>query len=319
MKVLRIAISAWSSVLFCLLIVLVDWEQVRGDKFPDILNYVYKIDAIRLLGVEYFYLGETWIDYLKNEYAWFFMLYLIAKSSLDPFFALKIISGFSAFVYHRFLATGVGNVLAFILLLNPITIDLLSSQLRGAFAFSLFLVAVMLLRRRVFFFATIPFLGYIHSAMFVLGSLFFASHWLANLRGLKTQQKIFIAVGFAASFAALISIIVPFILSTIGDRRSLEGVGNKSTLYVAFWLIWGVMLVVSIRSRLDIDWAYLFAIVICVSVPVMTILGFPGFRLLALSLPIVLLSLARLAANQRVFAGLGLILYQAVLFYYWIA
>jgi hypothetical protein len=319
LNVLRTAVSAWPSAVFSLVIVLVDWEQIRGSSFPDIPNYVYKIDAIRWLGIDYFYLGETWIDYFKNEYAWFFVLYLIAKSSLDPLLALKIISGFSAFIYHRFLSIGAGNAMAFIFLLNPITIDLLSSQLRGAFAFSLLLAAVMLLRRQAFFFAGIPFLGLIHSAMFALGYLFLASHWLANFRSLSVRQKALIAAGLAAGFAVLISTIVPLVTLEIGDRRSFEGVETKSVLYVTFWLIWGVMLIVLARPRMDINWAYLYAIVICVSVPLMTILGFPGFRFLTLSLPIVFLSLTKLAPDQRILIGAGVILYQVVLFYYWIA
>jgi hypothetical protein len=318
LSVLRTAISTSSSVAFSFLIVLVDWEQIRGSRFPDIPNYVYKIDAIRWLGIDYFYLGETWIDYLKNEYVWFFVLYLIAKSSLDPYLALKIISAFSAFIYHRFLAAGAGNVLAFILLLNPITIDLLSSQLRGAFAFSLFLAAVMLLRRQAIFVAGVPVFGLVHSAMFPLGYLFLASHWLANLRSLKVLQKALIAAGLAVGFAVLISIFAPMVTSAIGDRRSFEDVENKSVLYVTFWLIWGVMLIASARLRMDADWAYLYAIAICVSVPVMTVLGFPGFRLLALSLPIVFLSLMKLSPNQRIPVGAVAVLYQAALFYYWV-
>jgi hypothetical protein len=318
LNVLRIVISTWPSILFSLLIVFVDWEQIRGSKFPDIPNYVHKIDAIRWIGVDYFYLGETWIDYLKNEYVWFLVLYLIAKSYLDPFLALKIISAFSAFVYHRFLAAGIGNVLASIFLLNPITIDLLSSQLRGAFAFSFFLVAVMLLRRRIMFYGAVPLLGFVHSAMFVFGCLFFASSWFANIRRLNAQYKVFIVAVLAVGFAFLIAFIAPLILSAIGDRRSFDEADNKSTLYVAFWLIWGVMLVVSIRPNMEINWAYLFAIAICVSVPVMTIFGFPGFRLLALSLPVILLSLTKLPTPWQFLAGVGMILYQVVLFTYWI-
>jgi hypothetical protein len=138
------------------------------------------------------------------------------------------------------------------------------------------------------------------------------------LRSFKVQQKAFIAAGLAVSFAVVISVVAPVVTSTIGDRRNFEDVENKSVLYVAFWLIWGVMLIASARSRMDADWAYLYAIVICVSVPVMTVLGFPGFRLLALSLPIVFLSLMKLSPNQRIPVGTGLVLYQAALFYYWI-
>ena len=302
-----------------MLIVLVDWEGVRGNQFPDVANYLYKIETIRWRGVEYFFIGETWIDYLKNEYAWFFFLYLIAKSSLDPILALKIVSGFCAFVYHRFLANGIGNILAFVFLLNPIIIDLLASQMRGAFAFSIFLVAVMLVRHRMLFYAVTLVLCFVHSAMFVLSPIYFTSHWLANIRGLKVQQKIIIAAGLAVGFALLIVTFAPIAMSTIGDRRNYDDASIKSVLYVTFWLAWGVMLIFSMRSRLDIDWAYLYAIFICVSVPIMTVLGFPSFRLLAISLPVVLLRFKLLAPKLQLVAGSGMLLYQVILFGYWIS
>jgi len=316
----KIVFSLIFSLLFAVLITFFPWEILRNNNqiFVDIQNYVYRIEATRQYGLTYFNVGETWIDYLKNEYLWILILSLIASSKLNPFLALKLISLFSAFVYHRFLSQGIGNVLAFIFLLNPITISLINSQVRSAFAFSLFLLALMIFKRPKLIYGTIPFLVFIHSAMFLIVVLYIVLQWFANHCRRTPQFKVFMVACGAIFVAIFVSKFIPPIMSLLEDRRNTLEYENSSILYVIFWLIWGGMLIEARRRKLTDDWKYLFAIMICVSVPVMTAMGFPGFRFLSMAFPLVMISLPKLGFWRQAFACLAWVYYQAILFDYWI-
>ena len=307
-----------ASLLFAAIFISIPWEDLRGYPFVDLLNYLKTINEVRQYGFEYYDLGETWIDYLKNEYLWYLLTWIIATSSLEPLVALKMISAFCAFIYHRYLAVSIGNALAFLFLMNPISITLLGEQLRSAFAFSLLLLALMLFKRPQPIFITIPFLLFIHSAMIPLSMLFAATRWLADHRDLRPAFKALLVVFAAIAVALFVTKIVPALLVSIGDRRDVTTFEVQSLAYVAFWIVWGAMLVDAAGASLTDDWRYLFAVFITVSIPAMAILGFPGFRLLALAVPIILSTLPKLGQQRRFIAGLSFVLYQIILFDYWI-
>lgn len=306
------------SFIFGIFIAFFPWEIVRHTElFIDLRNYVDRIEDIRVYGFYYIDLGSTWVDYFKNEYVWFLIIYIISNSFLDPLFALKLISSFCGFVYHKYLASSVGNTLAFILLLNPIAIGLINAQIRSALAFSVFLLLITVINNKKLRVVMLPIVIFIHSGMLFILATYIFTVQISKAYVLSPVQKIVIVAISAFIAALLLNAIVPEVLESIDDRRLYIQYSIVSASYVAFWVFWSFILIVSYNEHLQFDWPYYYGVFICLSVPTMVIIGFPGFRLFAMSLPIVFMCLPKLAINNYRTAIVSICLYQVLQFYYW--
>ena len=131
-----------AAVLFALFIVFFPWVAIRGDEFEDVVNYATRIYMLRDFGMHYFIWEDSIFGWLKFEFLWFKMLVFASQMDIHPLVFVKTITAISAFLTYQFLCRYLGIGWSFVVLTNPITIDLLSSQIRSAFAFSLLLTAI---------------------------------------------------------------------------------------------------------------------------------------------------------------------------------
>jgi hypothetical protein len=324
-----VASDVFASLVFALTMTAVPWTELKPNAFPDIENYREIIENLAYYGDDYYEIGMSWIDRLKAEYLWFWLMNLIATSGIEPSVAFDFITAFSSFVYHRYLANKIGNVLAFVLLFNPIVIDLLREQLRSALAFSIFLLAFLLTKRRKIQYLIFAPTFYIHSSMAANVILFQLSDFMSGMQRISSTQKALLAAAVALVFAWALVVVAPSIMDSVTDRRyayvaTLDTYGDSrlyrySLAYLSFWILLGLLLVVAtLHSKAVVNWSYIFSIVICFGVPIAELGGFPSFRFIALAFPLIIASVAYEEKGYDILGYVALGTYQVLQFNYWL-
>lgn len=309
------------SMLFSLTIMFFPWEFIRvGGEFADVHNYTLRMYQIQNFGINYFSWENSIIGWMKFEFLWFQLLAIGAESNIDPLLFFKIITGLSAFLFYKYLSTYLNKWWSFIILINPITIDLLSSQIRSAFAFALFLTLINFkFRSSVNWIQIIALilLPFIHTSMVVVLAFYVLSKGLSRFPWPSARVKVLITIVFAISTAIFFVYFVPVLAEAFEDRRNFSEIVTKSFAYVSFWLLWGTVLALSVRKEVCRRWEYFFAMIICISAPLMDTMGSPGFRFVALSIPIIFVTLPmfrNLIRNQMIALTP---FYGIMLFFYW--
>ncbi len=309
------------SLLFAAVIILGPWEAIRGDDFADLVNYRTRIYELQDYGMRYFVWENSVVGWLRYEFLWFYTLALVAYNNIHPDIFIATIAGVSAFLTHSFLSRYLGVLLATIVLLNPITIDLLSSQIRSAVAFALFLGLIhWRFPGRLDWLRIILFLPllFIHTGLFLILGFFAGSIAIARTQLISPQQKVLATAAAAVILTLSIAYLLPSIVEVTEDRRSLSQYGLKSPAYLMYWFICAGALIVSINQDLSTRWEYFFALVICLTAPLLEIAGLPGFRFIALAIPVIFAAFAGLRGiimHGLLFATLA---YQFLLIIYWV-
>ena len=308
-------------LLFAATVAFGPWELVRGEAFADLANYSARMHQLADHGVDYFAWEDTLAGWLRFEYFWFLMLAGGAYAGVEPLVFMKAVTFAASFMTHRFLAARVGAGWAFVVLLNPISIDLLSSQTRSAFAFALFLTIADLLvaRRHVALraaaLATLPFF---HTALIPVLAIYAGAATLASTARLSPVLKAGLTLAAAGSFVALVVAGLSGLAEATGDRRDLAGYESKTLLYLAFWFLAAGALTISYGRAACARWEYLFALFVCTSAPVIEASGAPGFRFVALALPLIWIALGFTSGIVRRAAFTGAAAYGVLLYYYWV-
>lgn len=309
------------SVLFSFVLIAVPWEIIRGDPFTDLQNYVDRIERLRVLGSQWHAWEGSIASLLTFEYLWFQLLVLAVRNDIEATGFLKGITALSGFLTHGYLRQYLGSALALAVLINPIVIDLLSSQIRSALAFALFLMCVRASKRAFSNPWRLPVLlvlPLIHTSLLLVMVVYSMSVFLAKAVWLSDSLRSGAALLIAVSLAGVVYWFAPDAALAFGDRRDLAGAPMKSLAYLAFWLFWVVVLVVFGHPKEPDEWAYFFVIIICVAGSLLDVLGFGGFRFVALSLPIVFSTLRCLSGMGRSILQFMLPIVTATLFVYWI-
>ena len=310
-----------ASLLFASFVAFMPWELIRGAAFADLANYSARMFQIADNGMDYFEWEDSLVGWLKFEYFWFRMLAAAAYLDVEPLHFMKAVTFASAFMTHRFLAARVGAALAFVVLANPISIDLLSSQTRSAFAFALFLtIADLLVARKhlLWRWASFSALPFVHTAMIPVLSIYALSTTVAGWTRLSPLLKASIAAGAGIVFCLAIVVALPGFAESVGDRRDLAGYENKTLTYLSFWFLAAGALAISYGREACARWEYLFALFVCVSAPAIEATGTPGFRFVALALPLVWIALGFTTGWTRRAAFAGAAAYGLLLVYYWV-
>jgi EpsG family len=307
------------SLLFASVVAFLPWQLWTAADFSDIDNYVSRVNEIAQLGFNAFELGVTWFDWVKNEYLWFLLLYGITLLNVEPELAFVVLSFFIAFAYHRFLTTLTSDgVTAFILLLNPISIDLFRGQLRSALAVSVFLLAIVMIRRQLIIFIIGAALCFVHTSMMFLLPMYLLSRTFASWSSLSTTSKSCIALIAGVTIGILLASFVTVALQYAEDRRGSYQIATRSPAYLVFWMGWGVLLTALACRAKAVDWWYYLAIVSCLAVTCAEMLGFAGFRFMALLLPLILAAPSTWPQEYRFLPVLVLMSYQVLQFSYWL-
>jgi hypothetical protein len=313
--------SKWSSLLYAGLLVVLPWEAIRGNEFADVQNYTLRIKIIQEHGSDYFLWDWSIVGLLKFEFLWFQIISLAASNDFEAVLFVKSITAICAFINHNYLKRTFGAWWGMAILINPITIDLLSSQVRGALAFSLFLLLTgnRLENSPKKINAALLFaLPFIHTAMIYVLLVYFLSITLSKRKNFNSELKNITAIAFAVCGGVAIFLVVPSLAEAVGDRRNFSQVAVKSIAYLAFWILWGLLLSLNNSNIPHSRWEYYFAIIICLSGALLDILGIPGFRFIALSVPIIFATLPFATKDAKNILIIASPIYGALLFAYWI-
>ncbi|EFL89124.1 EpsG family protein [Ahrensia sp. R2A130] len=311
----------FSSLFFALFIVFMPWEWVRGDEFADLVNYTTRIYDLRDYGMRAFQWEDTILGWLKFEYLWFALLTLVAKLNVEPAVFLSSVTFFSAFLTHRFLRQYIGALLAGLVLANPISIDLMSSQVRSALAFSVFLALAggsATGKWAWVRWGAMLALPFIHTAMTMILAVFAGAKIITVMPRLSpVMRSVLIGCG-AAVMVVVVATFLPTLADEAGDRRQLADYGNKTAAYVMFWLLLGIALAASAARRNAVSWEYAFATFITLFGSLAEFLSLPGFRFVALAIPVIFAAMPLMKKELRQGSMVMTAAYGVLLVYYWV-
>ncbi len=312
---LQLAIVA----LFTALMMIIPWEELQGWKFVDRLNYLnYFLHEKNVL--EYKNFDRVW-DFVFGEVLWHYSIrYLIYELNISIQTIFLFISGFSIATFSLFL-TRKHNAVYLLLLINPLFVSLVISQLRIALAFSLLLVAYMNRKKVLVILLTIAAI-FIHTATILFIGIYIVVMWSKKILneeggGKATVYGLLFFVGIILS--VILGPLLSEVLSYFGDRRAVTYTGDASSslLYTSYWA--GLLVLYAFQdSSFYKDDVNLYCIVILSLVSFNLVTGGYTSRFIAVSLPMIFSSVLCMKGNAKVVSLVLYIIYVSFQWIYWL-
>ncbi len=303
--------------LYSFLMVLVPWEVIHGKEFVDLERYTnYFLSGTSVLEYRSF---ETIADMFLGEILWHSVIpYLnnVVGINLEYIFTgISFICGvsFSAFLYKRV------GVWALLFLINPLFISLAFSQLRMALAFSLLIIAYEYRKYFLHFVLALASI-FIHTSMLLFISLFLFVRivvYLGHRNLIDTLINKIVLLFVGVIFALLLGPLRDVLLGFFGDRRIGYGDISSSLLYTSIWI--GLLLISLIQSKKFYeDEVNSYAVIMLTIASLSSVVGGYTTRLLAVSLPFILVAIFNFAKKSRTITIFVLVIYMVFQWVYWI-
>jgi len=318
LKTYSIYIVLFVSIVYSAVMILIPWESFQIGGFVDKKEYYsYFIYEKNILTYRNF---DGLSDYLKHEALWHYVIDLLIhyfKINIDYIF--NFISFFCVFIFSFFLVKNKGY-LSFILLTNPLLIDLAFSQFRLALVLSILLTAYLFNKKVVTFFALLICV-FIHTATLLFFGIFFIIFlYRLFINKSNRKRKPFVLLLFVGLFVSLaIGPGLEIILSFFGDRRAVVYVGDASSgiKYTLFWI--GLLFLCALQ-----DHNFYRNNVNCYAVIILSICMFNLFtggytsRLIAASLPMIMYAILGFNQNLRYMSMILYLFYVSLQWIYWL-
>lgn len=254
-------------IIICLILstitVVVPWDSLNPRGYSiDRVNYLFSYDFRRYrldnFSADYYY------DYVTNEWLWRY-LNGYARNVLDIppelFFGMITFLGF--FTYSLFVIIKTRKPLAVLYLYNPTFILFIYSQLRLAFAMSVFLIALYLFKKKTFVISVLLFVlcFLIHTAMLIFIFVLGISFYIARSKAGNIRKTLYVFLT-----GLLINLLIgPLryqILSAIDDRRAEYGDLSSPVIYFLIYVIYFLVAVyINFRYKLKLfdNYTYVYA------------------------------------------------------------
>ncbi len=229
------------------------WERfsVKGE-YVDKNNYLEFITRLSYGYEQHRFEYKGLLSWISNELGWSYILLYLVKIGFDFDLILNVISFFIVFVSFTFLMRAIGKynfitvLLISALMVNPVYVDFAISQVRSAFALSVFmllLVCYMKIKNRLLLFSfVLPSIIHTVSVIYFFVYLFYS---LFDRYRLKVKLKDKYLAYFLGFFVGVVMVLSwKFILSSIDDRRAEYSNMSSSLSYMSFWLLSGLLLLV---------------------------------------------------------------------------
>ncbi|MES2300363.1 MAG: hypothetical protein V4582_25235 [Pseudomonadota bacterium] len=310
-------IGALQCALFALLIEFIPWDSMSAWGFEDREVYFQKFSYLRSLFEENRITG--FISFYLNEALWD----LLARGAISDlgipaelFFGL--VTFLCLFCFARQMVLHHGAKVLW-MLVNPIVIDFVLSQLRMAFAISI-LFAASWQRRRWAMLALAVLATFIHTAMFI----FIGFYWLATLVSARLRdgrigvmQARLVLLGGGIALALIIGPFREALMTAVGDRRAEYQLAARSLSYALFWM---GLLAMMIHQAKDFftkqDNA--FAVLILTVFVAGTLLDVATLRFIAGAFPLLISAMLYFVRAERVLAIAVYVAYSCFQWYYWL-
>lgn len=307
------------SFIFSIILVLMPWNEWRSTEYLDRSNYINYIDES--LNKIYWFNYDSFLLKLTHEWLWHeglnFSTEVLGLTSTEILF---FISFLIVFVSSVFLSKRYGYA-SLTLLLTPVYIDFMYSQLRLGFAISILFIAYYLFRRYKFLAILLALVTpFIHTSAVIFISIFFFSLFLENSKVIQPRFKAFLSILTGLSFGLLTGPFLSSVLTTIGDRRAEDYPDMSSSMaYMSFWIVFFAYLVVKglfeNKNRL---FSFYLSLTILGIVSIQTILGGYPSRYLVAFFPFLLGTMIETKAKEQPIIILCYVGYTAFLWLYWL-
>jgi hypothetical protein len=276
--------------------------------FVDIENY-YQNFSQNYLSTDY--LAEGLVSFLVNENLWSWTIKTLLYSGFslpEIFYAITLVLIFIASCY---LAKRHGLV-SVLLLLNPIFIDFAASQLRMAFALSLFLSAIMF-SSRILSAVLLVSAAFIHLGMVPVVTVYIFLSW-ALKTGLGERvngyKKMLLIISLTIGTFITVGPFKQLILAALEDRRAFNEDQPGGLLFATFWAAtFSILVFVFVQSR-KIPVSVGFSIVWLGVYILSAFSGYYSARWLAAIFPFIVSTILFLASEKMKEQGVSLDLVQ---------
>jgi len=294
---------------------IIPWIDIRGSDFSDIRNYIERIEYLRQGLPEKEFHGIT---ILFSEYLWKYISIIIGKVYNDYREGLYLVSFISISLYTFFTFRRMNILLVLILLITPMFIDLVLGQLRMSIAFPLLLMAYELRDTKIFFIPIIIAI-FIHSASFIFITVYLILKYMEKNFSIEKLYKNSIILAFIIAFFMKYGVNI-ILVAIESSKANYDSIIKPTTVsYSLIWLILALILILkapikNIQERVIIS----FSITMMSFFFFASVFGIYGQRYVAISIPLIIISINYLPKHYKQAIFLVFILYQFLQFKYWL-
>ncbi|WP_159151512.1 EpsG family protein [Acinetobacter johnsonii] len=305
------------SILFALFISLVPWTDLRSTPYYDRENYVYFMDSV--VNKTYWFDFDGLLTKLVNEWGWHkFLLFTTETLDLSSGPIIFFITFLSVFTASIFLSKRYSTA-SILLLISPLYVDFVASQLRLAFAMSIIFIAYYFYRKKNLLYipilATTPF---IHTSAVLFIFIIGVSLIISNIKNIPAQIKTVISVIVGFVVAVVTGPLMASILTNLEDRRAEYNDMSSPLLYIAFWLIiYLYLLIKGLFENQNKSFSFYIAISILSIVFLNTIMSGYSSRFLAACFPFIIAALIEVKGKEKSIIFASYAGYSALLWYFW--
>jgi hypothetical protein len=295
---------------------IVPWTSIYHGDFLDIGNYLRRIEYLHVGGNEASHTGFSW---LLSEPLWKYIIIGIGFTFDDYRLALYLISILIVFLYSLFLFKRVSYPIAMILLFNPMFIDLVMAQVRSALAFSLLLLAYDLRSKKWSIIVTIISI-LIHASMPLFILIYFLLYKLN--KSVSPKKYYLITIVTALLFAIFMKYGVNILLTILGDRHAgyENTIVGASLSYSIVWFAIGLFVATFATFENENDRIIAgYAITMTSFFFFSSLLGNFAQRYVALTIPLIIISISYLPKHYRQGTYALLFMYILLMFKYKLA
>ncbi len=226
-----------ASLAYACFVVFFPWGEIaKQEDWKDFTRYVEHFNMQEPSRVEWQGIDSIQ-GYFVGEVLWYEIMRWFTAYTGEAAIALRLVSFFICMVWGIFLFSRIPVGWALLFLLNPISLDVVMSQIRNGFAWSLIIIglAASSLSIKWLMFVSAPF---IHSSSAGLIALVLTAKMVAERVRSKRALIIFMIVPGVMLGLAL-TVGNELVLGALGDRRVVVSYlqGDGSFLQMAFWAI----------------------------------------------------------------------------------
>lgn len=294
---------------------IISWIDIKGHDFEDIVQYIRRMVYLHAGGKEAVYSGVLWVT---SEPLWKFIIIQLGNIFDDYRLAMYLVSFISLGLHGTFLFRRVPIIVAFILLVNPMTVDLMLAQVRIALAFGLVLVAYDLKSKKVSMLLIIAAI-LIHASMPIFLGMYYILYEL-NKR-VEAKKLYLIALGMGLLMALFMKYGMNSILSAIGDRHAdyANGTVVSTISYSMIWiLVSGLIATFSSFENQEERLLATYVIVFMSFFFFASTMGVFGKRYVAVTMVVIIASIATLPKHIKEGTYVLLFAYNIYLFKFWL-
>lgn len=274
--------------------VILPWEQISGQGFPDLDNYLRAIALLMRERATSFDMSDTdLLALLTNEWLWREILIFVGNTFVEPLQGLLLVSFVAVLLTTAFVLRRAGLLYALVFLLAPLTVDLFISQTRSALAVAVLMLAIAARTRKVRYPLMVA-AFMLHSVAAVLIASYYVNAWLLSRPWLHSRMKLGGAAGFGVAVAVVWAFLSVAIFLIIGNRRAdqEEALIPVTVTFSLFWiLISGVIITFArLKPAAQMDQCTMFAVTMLLVFICATFFGIGALRFLSLALPFIVIA-----------------------------